>query len=194
MKKILLALFLIAILGIGYYQMELGRLKRPPSLEEKFASLAQSGNSACSASFADSIATMEDSERLQGSCCSQMSWHRYHEQVEGLKTYSDIEIIPSDPYDISAALAKKLKSNYDMELSADEQNAYDFAMENSSEKGPCCCKCWRWFVYGGLGKILIRDYGFSGEQLTDVWNLSDGCGGDTEHYHEASQPFLIIAS
>ena len=72
---------------------------------------------------------------------------------------------------------------YDMQLAPEEQRAYDYAMENSHEKGPCCCKCWRWYVYGGLAKHLIRDYNFTGEQITDVWNLSDGCGGDNEHQH-----------
>lgn len=67
-------------------------------------------------------------------------------------------------------------SYYDMELTPEEQQAYDYAMQNSNEKGPCCCKCWRWYVYGGLGKYLIRNHGFSGEQVTEVWNLSDGCG------------------
>ena len=36
---------------------------------------------------------------------------------------------------------------------------------------------------GGLGKYLIKTRGFTGEQVTQVWNLSDGCGGDEEHHH-----------
>jgi hypothetical protein len=72
---------------------------------------------------------------------------------------------------------------YNTELTLDEQKAYDYAMQNSHEKGPCCCKCWRWYVYGGLAKYLIKNYGFTGEQITQVWNLSDGCGGDEEHNH-----------
>ena len=131
---------------------------------------------------------MPDDARLQGSCCSPMSMHRYSEQVEGLKKFKsvadqNIAEIPDDPYDIEAGLAKKLMSYYDMELMSEEQKAYDYAMQNSSEKGPCCCKCWRWYVYGGLGKYLIRNHGFTGEQVTQVWNLSDGCGGDSEHHH-----------
>ena len=126
---------------------------------------------------------MSDGNHIQGSCCSPMSFHRYSEQIEGLKKYGHILKIPPDPYDIEASLAKKLMSYYDMELFSAEQEAYDYAMANSHEKGPCCCKCWRWYVYGGLGKYLIRNYGFTGEQLTEVWNLSDGCGGDEEHQH-----------
>ena len=72
---------------------------------------------------------------------------------------------------------------YGLELTPEEQEAYDYAMQNSNEKGPCCCMCWRWYVYGGLAKFLIKHHDFTGEQITEVWNLSDGCGGDSEHQH-----------
>jgi hypothetical protein len=112
--------------------------------------------------------------------------HRYEEQVTGLKKFKDIPEIPSDPYDIEVGLAKKLLSYYDLKLSEAEQKSYDYAMQNSNEKGPCCCKCWRWYVYGGLGKLLIREKGFNGQQLTEVWNLSDGCGGEGDHVEHSS--------
>lgn len=154
------------------------------ALATKFDYLSKHGNSSCSGAFRDSIASMPDNARLQGSCCSPMSMHRYSEQVEGLKKYQNIAEIPPDPYDIEAKLAKKLIADYDsIQLTADEQRAYDFAMKNSDEKGPCCCKCWRWNVYGGLGKYLIKNYKFTGQQITEVWNLSDGCGGDNDHHH-----------
>ena len=154
----------------------------------KFATLSQNGNSSCSGTFRESIQTMPDGNRLQGSCCSPMSLHRYEEQVEGLKMFKsiagqNIDKISDDPYDIEVGLAKELITYYDTELTPEEQQAYDYAMLNSNEKGPCCCKCWRWYVYGGLGKYLIKNHGFTGEQLTEVWNLSDGCGGDNEHQH-----------
>jgi hypothetical protein len=153
-----------------------------PVLAAKFDDLSQNGNSNCSLSFKESIPTLPEGDRLQGSCCAPMSPHRYEEQVKGLEQYEDISVIPPDPYDIDAKLAAELMGYYDMELMAEGQTAYDYASANSHEKGPCCCKCWRWYVYGGLAKNLIRDYGFTGEQITDVWNLSDGCGGE-EHYH-----------
>ena len=28
---------------------------------------------------------------------------------------------------------------------------------------------------------LIKEKGFTGEQVTEVWNLSDGCGGEGDH-------------
>ncbi len=151
------------------------------ALAAKFDVLSKNGNSTCSAAFAGSIDTMPDTGRIQGSCCSPMDPHRYEEQVTGLKKFKDIPEIPSDPYDIDAVLAKQLKAYYDVQLTPEEQEAYDYAMQNSNEKGPCCCKCWRWYVYGGLGKLLIQKYGFTGEQVTEVWNLSDGCGGPGDH-------------
>lgn len=155
-------------------------------LFSKFKVLASDGNSSCSGAFTDSIDSMPNTNRLQGSCCSPMSWHRYEEQVDGLRKYKNIKEIPPDPYDLDAELAKKLKSHYDDVLSEKEQKAYDYAMANSHEKGPCCCKCWRWYVYGGLGKYLIKEKGFTGQQVTDLWNLSDGCGGEGDHVDHTS--------
>ncbi|MBI5465985.1 MAG: hypothetical protein HY974_01700, partial [Candidatus Kerfeldbacteria bacterium] len=134
----------------------------------------------------ESISSLPVTARLQGSCCSPMNTHRYGEQVEGLKKFKsavgqNIAKIPDDPYDIKASLAQELQGYYDMQLTPEEQPAYDYAMANSMEKGPCCCQCWRWYVYGGLGKYLIRNYGFIGQQVTQVWNLSDGCGGPGDH-------------
>lgn len=151
------------------------------ALAAKFETLAKAGNSTCSMAFNDSIETMPDDARLQGSCCSPMDPHRYQEQVEGLKKFKDIPEIPSDPYDIPVSLAKQLKAQYDVQLTPEQQAAYDYATANSNEKGPCCCKCWRWYVYGGLAKLLIQKYGFTGEQVVEVWNLSDGCGGPGDH-------------
>lgn len=153
------------------------------NLVARFEYLKSHGNSSCSSSFKGVVDKMSNDEKIMGSCCSPMSLHRYQEQVGGLKKYGQIAKIPADPYAVDAGLAKELWAHYDLELSTEEQAAYDYAMENSHEKGPCCCKCWRWFVYGGLGKYLIREHKFTGEQLTELWNLSDGCGGDEEHHH-----------
>lgn len=201
-KKLPIIIVAIATLVGGYFYLSAGSLFDfsndssgehssvlvSEALAAQFEYLSQNGNSSCSGGFKDSIAEMPDDSRLQGSCCSPMSLHRYSEQVEGLKEFKlvvgqNIDKIPDDPYNIEAKLAKELMSHYDMELTSEEQRAYDYAMQNSSEKGPCCCKCWRWYVYGGLGKYLIKNYDFTGEQLTQLWNLSDGCGGDSEHHH-----------
>ena len=153
-----------------------------PDVVKRFEFLSQNGNSSCSRAFRDSIPDMPASVRLQGSCCSEMDLHRYSEQVEGLKQYSQIRDVPPDPYDVPAPLAQTLMTAFQEPLSAEQQKHYDLAMETSNEKGPCCCQCWRWEVYGGLGELLIREHGFTGEQVAQVWNLSDGCGGDV-HMH-----------
>jgi hypothetical protein len=151
-----------------------------PATAEHFNYLSTHGNSACSTAFMNSIATMPMTARLQGSCCNPMSLTRYVRQVEGLKTFNTFAEIPADPYDSPAGLAQKAAANYDMKLTPEERKAYDYAMANSAEKGPCCCQCWRWHAYGGLAKLLIREHGFTGQQVTKVWNLSDGCGGGGE--------------
>ncbi|MCI0429307.1 MAG: hypothetical protein L0210_02010 [Rhodospirillales bacterium] len=151
-----------------------------PATVERFDYLSTHGNSNCSTAFMNSIATMPVTARLQGSCCSPMSLGRYGKQIEGLKKYSTYAEIPADPYDVPAGLAQRALANYDLALGTDEQRAYAYAMANSEEKGPCCCKCWRWHVYGGLAKLLIREHHFTGERVTEVWNLSDGCGGDED--------------
>ena len=161
----------------------IGRAADDAELMRQFDYLSQNGNSNCSGAFLDSIARMPVTARLQGSCCSPMEAHRYIEQIKSLRKYADISAIPPDPYDIPVGLAQDVIPYHDIELSVAEQPAYDFAMENSDENGPCCCQCWRWRMYGGLGKLLIREQHFSGAQLTEVWNLSSGCGGGAEHYH-----------
>ncbi|MBW0368337.1 hypothetical protein [Ensifer adhaerens] len=160
------------------------RAAEPSSLDERFDFLSKHGNSTCSAAFTESITKMPVTARLQGSCCAPMDRHHYGEQVEALKKYAVILEIPPDPYDIAAGTAQKVMRFYDLALSPDEQRAYQHAMDNSDERGPCCCQCWRWRVYGGLGKLLIREHRFTGERLVDVWNLSSGCGGGAEHRHE----------
>jgi hypothetical protein len=59
-------------------------------------------------------------------------------------------------------------------------NARAEAMQRSDMQGPCCCKCWRWKVYGGLGKYLIRTRHYTGQQVTDLWNVGQGCGGPAD--------------
>lgn len=186
-KNVQISIFLaLLLIGGAWYFSSLRQGGSPPliadtALAAKFDMLSKNGNSSCSGAFNNSIDSMPDTGRLQGSCCSPMDLHRYEEQVNGLKKFKDILEIPPDPYDIDAGLAKKLKAYYNVELTPEQQKAYDYAMANSNEKGPCCCKCWRWYVYGGLGKLLIQKYNFTGEQVTETWNLSDGCGGPGDH-------------
>jgi|SRR5581483_7436209 len=147
------------------------------ALMKRFDFLSQNGNVNCSAEFEASIAKMPLDARLQGACCAPMDSARYITQIKGIRKYADIAEIPPDPYDILAGMAQKLMPYYDLALNSTEQAAYDFAMANSDMRGPCCCQCWRWRVYGGLGKHLIHDRQFTGQQLVDLWNIAQGCGG-----------------
>jgi hypothetical protein len=150
------------------------------ALKSRFESLSQHGNVECSAKFEKLISTMPPDGRLQGSCCAPMDEARYRQQIDGLRNYSDIVEVPPDPYDIPAPLAHKLMDYYTLALTKEEQGAYDYAMEHSDMQGPCCCKCWRWKVYGGLGKYLIRTRHYTGQQVVDLWNVGQGCGGATD--------------
>lgn len=188
MNKNIQAAIIISFLfisGATYFGLLKGQKNNSPlvikaALAAQFSQLDENGNSSCSREFQDSIDMMSDEARLQGSCCSKMNEGRYIEQVEELEKYKGIVEIPSNPYDVKAGLAKELRSNYDNVLSLRQQEEYDYAMAHSDDHGPCCCKCWRWEVYGGLGKLLIQKYHFTGKQLTELWNLSDACGGDED--------------
>ncbi len=152
------------------------------SLEEKFVVLSNAQTNYCAAP--NFLASKTDTERLQGSCCSKMDFHRYAEQVEGLKQYSNIDVIPPDPYDVEVSLVKRLVS-YDVtiKLDAQQQKVYDNAMKMSEEGGPCCCKCWRWTAFEGQAKYLITKYDFDEKQIARVWDLEDGCGGSGHADH-----------
>ena len=167
-----------ASIGLASFQFVLGvRSGAAQTPASQFDYLSTHGNSSCTKAFLDSISSMPPGARLQGSCCSEMQRTRYLKQIEQLTKYRAIADIPPNPYDIDAGLAGKLISYYDLALTPKEQKAYDYAMANSDEKGPCCCRCWRWKVYGGLAKLLVREHRFDGKQVTEVWDMSNGCGG-----------------
>lgn len=148
---------------------------------ERFLVLSEGKTNFCAG---PNIVEKVDSERLQGSCCSPMDFHRYEEQIESLKKYSDYKVIPTDPYDVSKEWAKEFIEFYDTKLTDEQQKIYDEAVEVSHEGGPCCCKCWHWYAYGGLAKHLIINENFTSEQIAEVWDISDACGGSGhEHGH-----------
>jgi len=151
---------------------------KPPaekSLVEKFSILSNAHTNYCAGiEILDNTAA----DRLQGSCCSPMDFHKYEEQVEGLKKYSYLDIVPSDPYDIPIGQARQLLAYRSIQLTPDQQKVYEEAMKLSPEGGPCCCKCWRWYAFEGQAKKLIVEYNFTAEEVAEVWGLEDGCGGE----------------
>src|SRR5258706_4723881 len=121
---------------------------------------------------------MPDEARIQGSCCSPMDFHHYQEQVNELKKYADVAQVPSDPYDVPVALAKELLGyQKTIQLTSDQQDIYDKATQLAKEHGPCCCRCWRWFAFEGQAKYLISEHQWSSQQIAELWDLEDGCGG-----------------
>lgn len=121
----------------------------------------------------DSISGMH----LGGQCCGALTdTTKYHEHLEALHKYSNIPDAPLNPYKTPVAIAKGW-IDYDKatKLNATEQAVYDQAMK-LSEEGPCCCKCWHYFVNEGIGKKMIKEYGYSAKQVADFWDVSDICG------------------
>lgn len=94
---------------------------------------------------------------------SSASWA----QLDDLRKYADIAEVPPPLRHFSAIGAQAHGL-----LNKEEQSAYDYAVQHSDTQGPFCCKCWRW-----KGKYLIRVHRYTGEQLVDLWNVGQGCGG-----------------
>lgn len=175
---ILVVLLLTIAIPTQKHSSEIKIGSESSELEIKFASLSKARTNSCGGG-ANVVYSMPENGNLQGSCCSPMDLHRYEEQIEGLKRYSSYDIIPSDPYDVPVVWAREtIDYNKNTQLTAEQQAIYDEAVEMSHEGGPCCCICWHWYAYEGLAKKLIIEYGFSAEQIAEVWDLSDACGGD----------------
>lgn len=170
-----------------------GLVSKVDNLTLRFASLSSSRTNFCAGP--NFMASKTDSDRLQGACCSQMDFHRYAGQVEGLKNYSAISQIPPDPYDIPVPLVKELlEYQKTITLTSEQQAIYDEAVKMSHEGGPCCCKCWRWYAFEGQAKYLITRHGFTAKQVADVWDLEDGCGGSGHVHgdHMATEPRQVF--
>jgi hypothetical protein len=58
-----------------------------------------------------------------------MDYHRYQEQVEGLRAYRSMAVIPEDLYDISVRLAKELLGyQQSITLPEDQAKRYEQAV------------------------------------------------------------------
>lgn len=144
---------------------------------QKFEYLSSQRSNRCGG-VAENIEDFTKGENIQGACCGVMDLHRYQEQVDGLKKYSDIKVVPEDPYDIPVTLAKELFGyQKNIQLTEDQQKIYDEAMKMSHEGGPCCCRCWRWTAFEGQAKYLITQHNWASEQIAELWDIEDGCGG-----------------
>ncbi len=184
-SKLVLAVIFIIIMG-SILSLQQTKMASHVSgaMAEHFSYIVDNANSACYGM--EAVIAMPDDGRIMGSCCGPMNLHAYEEQVKALKKYSYVDKIPADPYDISVTQAKDMINDFKtVQLSSKQQQTYEDAKKLSNEGGPCCCgddfsetSCWRWKVYGGLAKYLITKHNFNAEQVANVWDISDGCGGD----------------
>lgn len=145
------------------------------------------------------IQSMSTSEgNLGGQCCGVLKdFGAYEIQLEALHAFieenGNIDLIPPDPYDVTVEHAQKLIAfDSSTSLSVEQQAVYDEAMEMSHHGGPCCCKCWKWYMMSGLGKKLIATYNWDAHQLAELWDLSSSCGHDEDtnmvgHYKDKSE-------
>src|SRR2546427_11604344 len=113
------------------------------ALSERFAVSSNAHTNRCTMP-ASALKAMPADSRLQGSCCSPMSYRSYVKQVRGLRRYAAVSAIPKDPYDVSVRLAERLIGYHNIILSPAENRRYNRAVKLSRTKGPCCCQCWRW--------------------------------------------------
>src|SRR3989338_3554055 len=144
------------------------------------------------------IIGMSSSEmNLGGQCCGALkNLDAYDAQLLALKNFIDengaLDFIPLDPYNISIEHAKALIAfDSSISLSAAQQQLYDEAVEMSHHGGPCCCKCWKWYVMSGLAKKLIVDHDWDSHRIAQLWDFSSSCGHEEdtnmhEHYTSAS--------
>lgn len=64
--------------------------------------------------------------------------------------------IPADSYGIPAGLARRpIRYQLTMHVMPAQRRICDAAMRLTSEKGPCCCGCWRWTAFQGLARYVI---------------------------------------
>jgi hypothetical protein len=148
-----------------------------PGTPARFSYLAKQTTNSCGLRAEHALAYASNG-RLQGSCCFPMDAESYRDQVRGLRKYSRIAEIPRDPYDIRVSLAKRLLHyQKNIDLSARQRRTYKRAMRMTRQKGPCCCRCWRWEAFDGMSRYLIARRGWRAEELARVIDLVEGCGG-----------------
>ncbi len=114
-----------------------GSRSAPASQPAGFVALSVADTNRCDLAAAE-VRSMPDSMRLQGSCCSAMERSRYRGQLRGLHPYARREhrIVPTDPYDVPVALAKRLLADRTIALDAGQQAIYDRARSQSELGGP----------------------------------------------------------
>ncbi|MEK6860858.1 MAG: hypothetical protein AABY07_02705, partial [Nanoarchaeota archaeon] len=128
---------------------------------------------------------------LGGQCCGVLkNADQYRVQLDVIKSFieehrehlgDNADLIPEDPYEVPVAHAQKLiRFDNEIILNSEQQAVYDKAVQMSHHGGPCCCKCWKWYVMSGLAKRLIVDNNVDAEFLAELWDISSSCGHDED--------------
>lgn len=114
---------------------------------------------------------------LGGQCCGVLTdTKEYHEHLKILQKYKDIPDMVLNPYKTPINLAKKwIEYDNQTTLNEKDQKVFNQALKISHE-GPCCCKCWHYYVNEGIAKKMIHDKGWNAQQVADFWDVSDICG------------------
>ena len=202
MKKVLIiagVVIVTAVLGTGIFtnthkpiktnsgaNMPAAVLTSPVGSKTRFTYLAAQHTNYCSLDQKTVMGYM-DSQHMQGACCNPMDMAKYEKQVSYLRQYSNIPQIPKDPYDIPASQAKQLLGYEDgIKLAGADKATYDQAMQMTDDKGPCCCKCWRWYMTEGLDKYLITEHHMTAHQIAEITDTTNGCGGAEDSSHKGA--------
>jgi len=133
------------------------------------------------------VLSMSKAEKnLGGQCCGALTnIEAYQIQLETIEHFvvknGGRDVIPADPYDLSVEDAQRLTQiDKDITLSTSQQATFDEAVAMSHHGGPCCCKCWKWFVMSGLAKNLIVEENWDKNQIAELWDISSSCGHDED--------------
>ena len=148
------------------------------SLRQRFDYLSRQHSNTCGLQ-PSSFVSMAAGTRLQGACCGPMDaklYPDYVKQIHALAKY-DHSVVPSDPYNMSVELARRLvEFNDTILLTHAQQQVYNRAFAFAPGHAPCCCHCWRWTAFEGQAKYLIARRRYTARQIGKLWGLDDGCG------------------
>lgn len=155
----------------------------PAGSQAEFGYLSQKNSDACSnlnneQANVDWVNSLPDGAFLQGSCCTPMDYPDYSMQAsENQANYTGFPLVPLDPYNVPTSTVKAMVADVGMALTPAQQAVYDAAMPMSTDKAPCCCWCWAGYAHEGMVKDAIVNHGFDAQQVADLLNTQDCCGG-----------------
>lgn len=152
-----------------------GNLAGKP-VDYRYAVLSNSHSNQCNLQSAEMM-KMANGVRLRGGCCFPMDRAHYEQQLRELRGYAGSGVVPSDPYDVSVVLAKRLLGFRSISLNRHGRATYRRAVQLSRLGGPCCCRCWRWQAFKGQAHFMIARRGYTAQQVADLWEREEGCGG-----------------